>query len=231
MLLVSMDKQEARVTEAWFSPVHIKKLSLLLKIFYSRKYSHSKFASSGCFLSFSWFQYKNGCMLIKWCLSYGGPGGLHVYDNLSADSTWLFCYLHGFLCIVSMDYCIWYCFLMLLVWCLWPVIFLCCVSFFHLQSNKMLWLHPASLRFFFSCFAFIRIKCKLFWRCPPSFSNFHVVKLALVDTYALKNILCVVFTTFVNVVTQESGLYVALFRAKSIHFCNDLFLLADALLI
>lgn len=32
--------------------------------------------------------------------------------------------------------------------------FLCCVSSFHLQSDKMLWLHPASLRFIFQFFCF-----------------------------------------------------------------------------
>lgn len=44
--------------------------------------------------------------------------------------------------------------------------FLCCVSFFHLQSDKMLWLHPASLRFFLFCsFTYQMLR---FFTCSPS---------------------------------------------------------------
>lgn len=66
--------------------------------------------------------------------------------------------------------------------------FLCCVSFFHLQSIKMLWLHPTSLRFF-SVLLFIPIKCKLFSHCPP-FSNFHIVKFAFVNTWPSGLLVC-----------------------------------------
>lgn len=85
---------------------------------------------------------------------------LHAYQNLLLPSTGL-CFpdVHGFLrhtgdsnptltcaqCLFS-D-----------VACAVPLtctFFLCCVSSFHLQSDKMLWLHPASLRFIFLFFAF-----------------------------------------------------------------------------
>lgn len=59
-------------------------------------------------------------------------------------------------------------FLMLLVWCLWPVIFSLLCVFFHLQSNKMLWLHPASLRFF-SVLLFYLSNLNFFTYPPSSF--------------------------------------------------------------
>lgn len=60
-----------------------------------------------------------------------------------------------------------HCFLTLLVWCLWPVIFSLLCVFFHLQSNKMLWLHPASLRFFSVLLFYLSILN--FFTYPPSF--------------------------------------------------------------